>query len=182
MSLSVALFYELCWLDVIPAGTFIPPQLAASTLACLTMGTRFGVTEPPMVLVPIVASMPLAWLGIRMEAGLRNFNNRAYNTLLGWGRSDDTSDIPLVLIGKSLMFQLLASWAFFFVSMLVLDALLGLVLPLARPLAAWLDVGWPHLWLAASFGGLMALRLRGAYLALAAGVAAIGLAAYAEVF
>ena len=182
MSLSVALFYELCWLDVIPAGTFIPPQLAASTLACLTMGTRFGITEPPMVLLPIVASMPLAWLGIRMEAGLRTFNNRAYNTLLSWGRSDDTTDIPLVLIGKSLMFQLLASWAFFFVSMLALEAVMGLVLPLARPLAAWLDVGWPHLWLAASFGGLMALRLRGAYLVLAASAAGITVIMLAGLF
>ena len=29
---------------------------------------------------------------------------------------------------------------------------------------------WPHLWLAASFGGLMALRLRRAYMILAVAV------------
>lgn len=169
-SLSIAIFYELCWLDIIPAGTFIPPQLAAATFASLALTTQFWLTGPQQIVIALVLGLPLAWVGYRIEEQVRAFNNRSYNSLLNWGRHSDRTDMPLLLIVRSVLVQLGVFWLFFFVSILVLSAVMDLILPMLRRPLADMNITWPHLWLAASFGGLMALRLKKAYMVLAVGV------------
>ena len=168
-SLSIAIFYELCWLDIIPAGTFIPPQLAAATFASLALTTQFRLIGAHQIVIALVMGLPLAWIGYRLEERVRAFNNRSYNALLNWGRHGDTTDLPLLLILRSTLIQLVVFWTFFFVSILVLASLMDQVLPLLRRPLSELNITWPHLWLAASFGGLMALRLKKAYMVLAIG-------------
>ncbi len=170
-SMSIAIFYELCWLDIIPAGTFIPPQLAAATFASLVLTTQFWLVGAPQIVVALVLGLPLAWVGYHMEERVRSFNNRSYNALLNWGRHEDKTDLPLLLVMRAMLVQLVLFWIFFFISILVLAAVMDLVMPVLRRPLAELNITWPHLWLAASFGGLMALRLKKAYMVLA--VAAI---------
>ena len=168
-SLSIAIFYELCWLDIIPAGTFIPPQLAAATLASLALTTHFQLLGAQQIVLALVLGLPLAWLGYRLEERVRAFNNRSYNALLNWGRHSDGTDLPMLLIVRAVLVQLVVFWIFFLVSILLLAAALDHFLPVLRQPLAELNITWPHLWLAASFGGLMALRLKKAYMVLAVG-------------
>jgi PTS system mannose-specific IIC component len=169
LCLSVALFFELLWLDLLPAGTFIPPQLVAATVACLSLVSRFGLAEPPLILVAILASLPLAWLGSTLEYGLRGLRNKSYNRLLNWARTLDPADRPGVLAARSLAVTFSANLTVFFVVLFALHLLVGFVLELGREQLLGLPLTWTQLWLAASIGGLLALRIKRAYGFLALG-------------
>lgn len=62
------------------------------------------------------------------------------------------------------------SWVTFFVAILILKFLFQAVFTLYPGLLASVDVKWTHLWVAATLGGLMALRLKRAYVVLATGI------------
>ena len=95
--MAIAIFFELCWLDILPVGTFIPPQLAASTFAALALTTHFSLVGADQIAPALILGLPLAWLGYHLEVRVRAFNNRSYNALLNWGRTDDVTDLPLLL-------------------------------------------------------------------------------------
>lgn len=169
LCLSVALFFELLWLDLLPAGTFIPPQLVASTFACLSLVTRLGLSDPPQVMVAILASLPLAWLGAKLEYGLRGWQNKSYNRLLNWARTLEPGDRPGVLVWRSLAITFLTYALSFLIVLVLLHAVVEFVLRVAQAQLAGLSITWTNLWLAASIGGLLALRIKRAYVFLALG-------------
>lgn len=171
ISLNISIFFELFWLDLIPVGTFIPPHLTAVTFAALSLTTFFGLTNPSEVLAVILASMPLAWLGSRMETWLRDQERSGYNKLLHWVRHPDRDRGPGVLIMRSLARTFVFSWVGFFVAVVALKFLFETLFTYYPGALAVLDVKWPQLWGAATLGGLMALRLKRAYAVLATGVA-----------
>lgn len=172
-SMSIAIFFELAWLDLIPAGTFIPPHLTAAAIAALALVGSFSMTTPGEILVAIVCTIPLAWLGTRFEARVRVFNSRAYNTCREWVKSDDASPFPDWLILRSLLLAFGLGLAGFYVCLLGLHFLVSMVLPHLGSVLTSLEVTWPHLWVGASLGGLLALRLRRAYAVFASGLALI---------
>ena len=181
LAMGVSVFFELFWLDAIPAGTYIPPLLGASTFAALALTSWFGLTTPSQALLPILLAMPLAFLGVRVEGWLRHWHNRHYNRLLNWSRSGADGEAPEGLVLRSVAGNLLACWAFGVVSMLALAVVLAGVLRILP--GAWLsalELSWPMLWLSASLGGLLALRLRRAYALLAVGCAVAMFAVLAQ--
>jgi PTS system mannose-specific IIC component len=169
-SLYIAIFFELFWLDLIPAGAYIPPQLTAATFSALALTTWFGLDQPSRIMFVLFASMPLAWIGTKVEAWLREREQGSYNALLNWARNPDSMHLPGTLILRSMGKGLLMSWATFLVAILFLKFVFDLVFSAYPNVFSHLDVTWAHLWVAASLGGLMALRLKRAYVILATGI------------
>jgi PTS system mannose-specific IIC component len=174
LALRISIIFELFWLDLIPAGTYIPPNTAASNLACLTLMHTFGLATPAEAVFPILLCLPLGWIGARLEDLLRVRQNAAYDSLQSWARGDAGRPVHL---GRTILEGMaqsgVAHFLFFFAAALSLISLVGL-------LRAW-DLlqppqglfSWGHLWVAASFGGILSLRSLRAYGALAGAVAVV---------
>ncbi len=163
MSMSIAIFFELGWLDQIPTGTYIPPHLTAATVAALALSSGLGLTLPSEIFVVILASIPLAWVGRRGEAALQERNSYIYDRSMLWVRSQDSTPFPTQLIYRAMAWTFLTSLIVFFVFILGLHFILDLILPYIATLLSGLNVSWSHLWMGASIGGLLALRIRRAY-------------------
>ncbi len=172
-AMSIAIFFELGWLDQIPAGTYIPPHLTAATAAALALSSGLGLNLPGEVFVAILASIPLAWIGRRGEAALRERNSCIYNRSLLWAAVQDSTPFPERLIYRAMAWTFLTSLVGFFILILGIHFLLGLILPHIAALLAGLKVSWAHLWMGASIGGLLSLRIRRAYAVCAAAVVLI---------
>ncbi|MGE4293402.1 MAG: PTS sugar transporter subunit IIC [Desulfovibrio sp.] len=173
--LKIAIFFELAWLDIIPAGTYIPPHLGAAMFTALALTSLHGLTDTGQITLVMAAGIPMAWLGTRLEARQRTFQRRCHTQALQWARNVNAGPFPERIVYSALLRNFLTSWIFFFVSMLVLDMLLGLLLHNLGTLLDQMHVDWPHLWLAASLGGLLALRIRRAYAVFFSGAALAGL-------
>lgn len=174
-SMGIAVFYELFWLDNIPAGTYIPPHLIASTLGACALVTTFEFTQAQQIVIVLLACLPLARLGVMLETSLRKYHNRAYHKLLNWARRGVQNDpLPKKIVYSSLLRTFFVSFLFFWSSVLILYYVLRAIFHKWGPLIAAVDIQWSYLWIAASLGGLLALRLRKAYATLAFGVVLSG--------
>lgn len=171
MALSISIFFELFWLDLIPAGTYIPPHLTATTFATLSLCTWLNASAPGQVLAIIFACMPLAWAGARLEGLLREKQRKSYNQLLNWSRKPLEPRLPGLLIARSTLTAFAGSWVLFFITILALYWALDWFLYNFSSFLQSLDITWPHLWITATLGGVMALRLRRAYVVLSIGIA-----------
>lgn len=118
----------------------------------------------------LFASMPLAWLGTKAEAWIRNQEQGSYNKLLNWVRNPGSSNTPGTLILRSLTRTLAIEWLTFFVAILALKFFFETLFTLYPSFLVSVDVKWSHLWVSATLGGLMALRLKRAYAVLATGI------------
>lgn len=172
-AINISILFELFWLDLIPAGTFIPPHITASTFSTLALVHWFDLKVPTEILTVILLSMPLAWLGAKIEIYLRERQRVSYNRLLNWARKPDDETIPGTLILKSIITGFISSWLFLMASLLVLKQVVELVINHFPDLLTNSSIGWPHLWIAASLGGVMALRLKRAYVVLILGTALV---------
>ncbi len=160
------------WLDLIPAGTYIPPNTAASNLACLTLMHAFGLATPSEAVFPILLCLPLGWIGARLEDFLRARQNAAYDALQAWARGDRPVRLGRIIV-EGMAQNGVAHFLFFFAAVLALISLVGLLRTwgLLQPPQGLFT--WGHLWVAASFGGILSLRSLRAYGALAGGVAVV---------
>jgi PTS system mannose-specific IIC component len=61
-------------------------------------------------------------------------------------------------------------WVTFFISILLLKQFFQIVFSMYPELITSINVTWVHLWMAATLGGVMALRLKRAYVLLATGI------------
>jgi len=163
-------------------GTFIPPHLTAATFAALSLTTFFGFDNPARIMGILFACMPLAWLGAKAEGMIREQERASYNKLLNWTRNPETGNMPAQLVLQSICRTFLVGFLLFYISILVLKFTLQLVLNANPGFLASVDISWAHLWVAATMGGLMALRLRRAYAVLGAGVILIALLRFSGCF
>jgi PTS system mannose-specific IIC component len=174
-SLGIAIFFELFWLDNIPAGTYIPPQLIAPTLAACVLVTKFEFTQARQIALVLLACMPLAKIGVLIESSLRKLHNKGYQRLINWARKGSADDpIPSELVYSSIFRTFIASFFFFWSSVLILYYVLRAIFHKWGLTIAAIDLQWSYLWIAASLGGLLALRLRKAYATLAFGIVLSG--------
>jgi len=181
-SLFVAIFYELLWLDFIPVGTFIPPNMTAACLTALVISNYFGLDSLPLIALPLLCGLPMAWLGAKLERVMRDRLNRSYGGVLQWVRKPLDVNVPGRLLMGSLASKVLANWLFFFVGAGCLALLTRFALAHYGPFLASLKLSWSNLLIAASVGGLLALRLRSLYLSIAAGAVALGILRIIGVF
>ncbi|WP_097010518.1 PTS sugar transporter subunit IIC [Pseudodesulfovibrio profundus] len=173
LSLYIAIFFELFWLDLIPVGTFIPPHLTAATFSALSLATFLGYETPSQMVFIFFASMPMAWFGAKMEGVIRDRERVNYNRLLNWARNPESDAIPTQIVARSAGRTFVVAWGLFYVSTLVLYFTFQFVAGLYPTLFTTIKISWPHLWIAASIGGLMALRLKQANIVLTTGITII---------
>lgn len=171
----VAVFYELLWLDFIPVGTFIPPHTTAATFTALALCSYFDLASLPLASLALVAGLPMAWLGARLERTMRDRLNRSYSGVLQWVRKPTDVAAPGRLLMGTLLSKLLANWLFFLLGAGLLAVSMQAVLQQHGAMLASVRISWSELLLAASVGGLLALRLRSLYASLAGGAVILGL-------
>lgn len=169
ISMAIALFFELLWLDLFPAGTFIPPQSVTATFIALGLVRSFGLATPASILLPLAAAVPAAWLGAHMESLYRKRRNRYFNHLLLATRSRSRNFKPHHFVKRSLVHLGLANLGVFSAYMAGACLMLVFAVPHWERLMRPVDISWGHLWLAASLGGVLSLRWRRAYAYLGAG-------------
>lgn len=174
-SLKIAVFFELFWLDNIPAGTYIPPHILASTFAALALTTSFGFTDASKVMCILIVCIPLAHIGAWLENSLRQWHNHGYYKLLNWARKGKSGDdVPRRLVVQSILRTLSTSWLFFWTSTVILHYILRIFFHKWGEVITPVEIQWSFLWIAASLGGLLALRLRKAYAIFVFGVVLFG--------
>lgn len=157
----MGIFFELLWLDLFPAGTYIPPNamLASTvTLSVLACVPDAGMRATAAL---IVATLPMAYLAPWLEQLYRKRQNLSYNSLTTWNRRG----IAHAYTPQRLVLQALAELFLlnlFLFQLCALPALLAL-----RYAQPWLAQGvaptWGMLWMAAAAGAILALRQSKAY-------------------
>lgn len=114
-----------------------------------------------MVTVVLLASCPVAYCGAWLEGMYRTRQNRSYTELLRWNRKGHRSIYsPTVLTLLSLAEQFALSGGLLFCVALCL-------VKLAQILPTWITQGyepsWAGLWILASAGAILSLRIPKAY-------------------
>jgi PTS system mannose-specific IIC component len=177
LSLQIGVFFELFWLDLFPAGTYLPPNAAASNLACLFLVRLGSLHDPGAIAAVMLLTLPLARLFGKLEASQRVLANSFYNRLLKWSRPGSHRMRPGRLILESMALQFTLNAVAFALALSALLALLGLTSE--RLFAAFhgLGIRFGHMWILASLGAVLSLRYRPAQAVLAAGAALLALAA-----
>jgi PTS system mannose-specific IIC component len=173
-AISVGIFFELLWLDLFPAGTFIPPHGLLSL--CATLGVLACLPDPDMrtTALVVVLTLPLGYLGAWMEQRYRKRQNLSYNSLILWNRRGVSHPFtPDRLVIQALAEIFAMNLALFLASSSAVLVIVRLAQPL---LAGGPQPGWPMLWIAAAAGAILALRMRRAY-ALAGATLVIGILA-----
>lgn len=159
--LSAGIFFELLWLDLFPAGTFIPPHGLLALTA--TLGVLACVPEADMRVTAIilVLSLPLAYLGSWVEQRYRKRQNLSYNRLIIWNRRG----VNHPYTPDRLVFQALGEM--FALGFALYLSCAAALLAIVRLVAPWVSGGpqptWPMLWIGACAGAVLALRLPRAY-------------------
>jgi PTS system mannose-specific IIC component len=171
LALSVSLVFELLWLDLMPAGTFIPPNNAAANLAALALIKLFGIDSAGMAVYVVVLCLPIAILASRLEQVQRRMQNASYNKLLTWTKISHVDRYnPGRLVAGSMVQSVVLNLLFFIFAASAAAGVMHILLSSGR-LDAVEEIRFGHLWLAAALGGVLALRRPRAYwAATAAGV------------
>lgn len=158
-AISVGIFFELLWLDLFPAGTFIPPHGVLALAAALTLLACLPDPDTRLIVLVLVCTMPLGYLGAWAEQRYRRRQNLSYNALIAWNRHR-ASLRPEALTRLALAETLALKFGMFLLCLLPM-------LPALRMVRPWIESGpqpsWPMLWAAACLGGILSLRIRKAY-------------------
>ncbi len=169
-TLYLAIFFELLWLDLIPVGTFIPPNAIFSLVASVLLMHFFQLEGTGELFLLVLLTLPGAYLMARLEGWERVRQNRNYNLILRQSRDKWGNFQPEKMIWRSLAGSLANKLAGASIGIY----LLSLIFPLLNNLLV-LDpkLDWHHLILASSISGLAALRVKKAYASLIMGMTLI---------
>mgnify|MGYP001394872825 CR=1 FL=1 len=169
-TLKLCLFYELFWLDGIPAGTHIPPNAVASTLAGLSLMHVFHLTSPAEALFVAATTAILARLFAALEGAQRVMENILLSRYKAASERSLASFSPGRLIRRACLDMAVLNGAAFSVALAGLIAIYYGLLPAVWPYLSSSRATWSHLWILGSLGGVLSLRYRPAYVTLALGV------------
>ncbi len=171
LTLKLCLFYELFWLDGIPAGTHIPPNAAASTLAGLSLMHVFKLTSPAEALFVAATTAMLGRLFAALEGVQRVVENMVLSRYIAARERAKAPFAPGRLIRRAFCDMAIINGVAFSVALAGLIALFHAILPLVWPYLSSSGATWSQLWILGSLGGVLSLRYRPAYLTLAGGMA-----------
>jgi PTS system mannose-specific IIC component len=160
-AMSAGIFFELLWLDLFPAGTFIPPHGLLSLSAVLAVLACLPDPDMRVTALVLVMALPLAYLGAWAEQRYRKRQNLSYNSLIIWNRRGVTHPYtPDRLVFQALGELFALGFALYMAGAAALLACARLAQPL---LAGGVQPTWPMLWVGACGGAVLALRLPRAY-------------------
>jgi len=177
LSLQIAIFFELFWLDLFPAGTYLPPNATASNLACLFLVSLGGLHDPAQIAPIMLITLPLARIFGKLENSQRVLANAFYNRLLTWAHASPAQMRPGQLILKSMALQFASNAVSFALALGALLALLGVASDRLFAVFQGSGLGFGHMWILGSLGAVLSLRYRPAQTVLAAGAALFALSA-----
>lgn len=178
VTMALAVFYELFWLDLFPVGTYIPPNASISFLLGLVAAHRFGLSQPSALVVPVLLSLPAALSSAQFESFLRRVGNKRYDRLLEWSSSDAEDScfavpaLPSRLVTGGVLLHALAHGSFFLVWSLVLDITMQVLGGSAEKIPHVSGITWEAFWFVGALGGLLALRIKRAFFVYGAVIAA----------
>ncbi|MFW6324415.1 MAG: hypothetical protein ACOC0U_05055 [Desulfovibrionales bacterium] len=170
--MGTAVFLELFWLDFIPAGTFIPPHSILSIFLTFATISLLDLTTSSEIALVLVATVPLAWLGSRVEEFQRTLQNSSYNSLVTRIRRGLSS--PVRLIGRSVLQSFLLQFGLFVLLQTTLFFFFEFLFSHWGDLLASNPVSWPQLWILATLGPILSLRHRLPYIYFGLTVIVIG--------
>lgn len=169
-TLKLCIFYELFWLDGIPAGTQIPPNAAAATLAGLSLMHVFSLSTPAEALFVAAATSILARLFAALDGAQRVVENIVLSRYTAARLRLRAPFEPGRLIRRALVNMAVIQGLTFSVALAGLIALFAVGLPAVWPYLASSRASWGQLWILGSLGAVLSLRYRPAYVTLAGGM------------
>jgi PTS system mannose-specific IIC component len=169
-ALKLCVFYELFWLDGIPAGTQIPPNAAAATLAGLSLWHVFSFSTPAEALCVAAATSVLARLFAALEGAQRLVENIGYSRYAAARQRQRAAFEPGLLVRRALAKTAILQGLTFAAALAGLIALFTVALPKVWPYLASSRATWGQLWILGSLGAVLSLRYRPAYATLAGGM------------
>lgn len=175
--IGIGIFFELLWLDLIPVGTYIPPQSQLAAFVCAEAAALLQVHEPERVAPLLLLALPVAWLGSRVETAHRSRQNLVHDTLVSRAAPTETGGgaDPGGYVLRSLGLYAVIQGCLCLIASLCIYSLGAAVLTYWP---AQYGPGWPEIWGGALLGGLLALRLKRAYWFVTACVIAIFVATW----
>lgn len=174
-TLPAAVFFELFWLDLFYVGTYVPPHSLFSLLLFLPLARIFGLEGAPECTVLLLAALPFAGVGAKIESLIRKLQGRKYLEITAAAEASAGMNPLLKRTIKHFLFRqfLYISLAYLF-GFLVLAGAICLWKALIGPLPVLEFMNWGILCGLAAIGGLMALRIAWAYVAFGACVLVLG--------
>ncbi|WP_279614632.1 MULTISPECIES: PTS sugar transporter subunit IIC [Desulfonatronospira] len=171
--LLIAVFFELLWLDLIPAGTFIPPNAIFCVTSVTLLYGHFQLEHTGQIFLLMLLSIPGAYILSRIEGWYRIRQNKKYNLILRQSRDRFSSYNP----GKMIMQSLVGSFGVGLVTACLGIYFLAIVYPHLKDLFQFQrEMDWSLILLAASFSALAGLRVKKAYTSLVVGMVLISAA------
>ncbi|WP_291318646.1 PTS sugar transporter subunit IIC [Desulfonatronospira sp.] len=166
-ALLIAVFFELLWLDLIPAGTFIPPNSIFCVTSTVILCAHFQLEHTGMILLLMLLSIPGAYILSRIEGWYRIRQNKKYNLILRQSRDRFSIYSP----GKMILQSLAGSFGVNLVSACLGIYLLAVVYPhLSGVFQFQRELDWSVILIAASFSALAGLRVKKANISLITGM------------
>lgn len=172
--IPIGIFFELLWLDLFPAGAYVPPNgLLAFTLAAATLR---HIPHPSMFLAMAVllGSAMCAHGAASIELFSRKRQDRALMRLADTNRRSRMILFnPDSIVFRAVAEQWVLGWALFLACALVMRIGLGILGLFPLPAT---PVSWPVLLAPAFMGGVLSLRTHRALATAAAGLVAAAVA------
>ncbi|MBC7354975.1 MAG: hypothetical protein H5U09_02100 [Desulfomicrobiaceae bacterium] len=170
----IGVFFELLWLDLFPAGAYVPPNgLLAFTLAATTLR---HISAPSMflALAVLLGSALCAHGAANIELFYRKRQDRALMRLADTNRRPRMSFFdPDSIVVRSVAEQWVLGWTLFLVFAVVLLAGIRLLNLLPLPHT---PISWPILLAPAFMGGVLCLRTHRALATATASLVAMSIA------
>lgn len=159
----IAVFFELLWIDIIPAGTFIPPNALFCVIATMCIVHIFTLTHTSQIFPVMVMTIPLAFFFSWVESLQRTAQNKNYNIILQQSRRMPPKYTPGAMIKKSVLQMFLLNLTAGIAGIYILVFVTGLAYYHLTPSDF---LSWPLLLMFASVSALAALRVKKAYITL----------------
>lgn len=171
LALYLGIFFELFWIDLFPAGTFIPPQSVYAIFFTLSISYILGLEKISYLLPLIIATNIFSYIGVFIERKSRLEDNYSYNNLLKKLKSKEELNVSFVIF-KSIARSIIYNFIFFFLSLIVLFNFFKIILPYIPNIEF---INWNTLWLVALLGGVLSLRIQKYYFVFGIGILFLGI-------
>ena len=164
IAISLAVFYELFWLDLFPTGTYIPPNplFPMFTVFCIA-GTQ-PQPDASTLFLPVLFTLFLGPFGAWLEKIHREWQISSYDRLLRHFRGSHklnsaakqaiTSSIAQLFLFNLAAFLLVASLCLIIINIARASFSYSFVFP---------GIPWALVWAFGLAGGILSLRIRQSY-------------------
>lgn len=159
--LGIGLFFELLWLDLLPAGTYIPAQGQFATLMALVLVEVFGLHGSPLLVIALVVALPAGPFGAMLEGIVRRLNDRSYDLVISPQHADAGGVLTRsvgVGLARTALFGFVAFVCYGVLAVYITGKVLVMLTPLLAPAVLAAPVAYWRLWLVASVGASLSLR------------------------